>query len=245
VNDVAPLAIEAVDVRKAFDRGTVRGLDGFTLDVATGEYVAITGPSGCGKSTLLHLLAALDKPDSGSLRVHGVDLAALRDLNEYRRTHVGIVFQLHNLLPHLSALENIEIAMLGTGRPHSEQRTRAMDLLASVDLAGRERRRPPELSGGERQRVALARALANRPRLLLADEPTGNLDTASTSEVLAILDRLSLAGRTIAVITHEDDVATHAKRVIRLVDGQIVEDHRQGPVSGPPPRFAFLGDGTR
>lgn len=215
-------AVEAVDVHKAFDRGVVRALDGLTLTVAAGEYVAITGPSGCGKSTLLHLLAALDRPDSGTLRVHGVDLAALADPNRYRREQVGLVFQLHNLLPHLSALANVEIAMFATGRDRHEQRARARELLAAVDLLGFEHRRPPALSGGERQRVALARALANEPKLLLADEPTGSLDPDSVQRVLGVLRDLRERERiTIVVVTHDPAVAGAADRIVHLRDGRV------------------------
>jgi putative ABC transport system ATP-binding protein len=221
------LAIEAIDVHKSFDRGMVRALDGLTLTVPKGEYVAITGPSGCGKSTLLHLLAALDRPDSGSLQVLGVDLAALDDPNRYRREQVGLVFQLHNLLPHLSALDNIEVAMLGTGQSHHQQRARARELLAAVDLGGREHRRPPELSGGERQRVALARALANHPQILLADEPTGSLDSTSVQRVLDLLgDLRDTELITMIVVTHDPMVAAAADRMIHLRDGQVTGDER-------------------
>ena len=192
------------------------------LTVAAGEYVALTGPSGCGKSTFLHLLAALDRPDSGTLRVDGLDLATLDDPNRYRRERVGLVFQLHNLLPHLSALDNVEIAMLGTKKTTQQQRSRAYELLEAVDLAGFEHRRPPELSGGERQRVALARALANHPRLLLADEPTGSLDTHAVHRVLELLARLHEREQlTIVVVTHDPTVAAAADRLIQLEDGRV------------------------
>ena len=223
----SPLAIEAVDVRKTFDRGLVKALDGVNLTVTAGEYVAITGPSGCGKSTFLHLLAALDRPDSGTLRVDGLDLATLDDPNRYRRERVGLVFQLHNLLPHLSALDNVEIAMIGTKQTTQQQRTRAYELLGAVDLTGFEHRRPPELSGGERQRVALARALANHPRLLLADEPTGSLDTHAVHRALDLLARLHEREQlTIVVVTHDSAVAAAADRLIQLEDGRVAEDSK-------------------
>ncbi len=218
-------AVEAIDVHKLFDRRRVRALDGLTLTVSVGEYVAVTGPSGCGKSTLLHLLAALDHPDSGTLRVGGIDLSALRNPDHFRREHVGLVFQLHNLLPHLSVLENVEIAMFGTGRDRHVRRARARELLAAVDLGALEHRRPPELSGGERQRAAIARALANGPRLLLADEPTGSLDAGAVERVLGLLDELRQRdAMTIVVVTHDPSVASAADRVVRLRAGRLDPD---------------------
>ena len=221
------LAVEAVDVRKAFGRGRgeVVALDGLSVTVAAGEFVALTGPSGSGKSTLLHLLAALEPPDSGTLRVDGEDVGALHDASRYRRERVGLVFQLHNLLPHLSALENIEVAMLGTELTHAQQRARARDLLADVGLAGFERRRPPELSGGERQRVAIARALANQPRLLLADEPTGSLDADSVQRVLDLLGELHERTQlTIVLVTHDPVVAAAAQRRIQIERGRVASE---------------------
>ena len=218
------LAIEAIDVHKSYDRDLVHALDGLTLSIAACEYVAITGPSGCGKSTFLQLVAALDRPDEGCLRVFGTDLATLRDPTSYRRNEVGLVFQLHDLLPHLNALDNVEIAMLGTHTPRREQRARAHELLASVDLSGREHRRPPELSGGERQRVAIARALANHPRLLLADEPTGSLDSRSVTRVLDLMGRLRDREEvTVVVVTHDDHVAAAADRIIHMEDGRVAD----------------------
>lgn len=213
-------AIEAVDLCKSF--GRVLALDHLSLSIADGEYVAITGPSGCGKSTFLHLAAALDRPDSGSLRIHGVDVTQMHHADGYRRNKVGLVFQLHNLLPHLRALENVEVAMLGTGRHRAEQQARAHELLRAVDLDGREQRRPPELSGGERQRVAIARALANEPSILLADEPTGSLDSRSVEGVLDLLGHLRDRNTiTIVVVTHDSRVAAAADRVIALEDGRV------------------------
>ena len=215
-------AIEVVDVHKTFDRAVVKALDGLTLTIASGEFVAITGPSGCGKSTLLHLLAALDTPDSGSIHVDGNDLAHLHHADRYRREAIGIVFQLHNLLPQLTALQNVEIPMLGTRRSRHEQRERAQSLLRDTGLAGKERRRPPELSGGERQRVAIARALANEPRVLLADEPTGNLDSGAVDQVLALLRRIRAELHiTIVLVTHDPAVAASADRLIHLRDGRV------------------------
>jgi putative ABC transport system ATP-binding protein len=217
-------SIEAIDVGKAFDRGVVRALDGATFTVRSAEYVTITGPSGSGKSTLLSLIAALDRPDSGTLRVARHDIARLRDADAYRRAQVGLVFQLHNLLPYRDAQQNVEIAMIGTGTKRRDERTRAAELLASVGLEGYDHRRPPEMSGGERQRVAIARALANRPSLLLADEPTGSLDSASVRMVLDLLRRLRDEQHvTIVVVTHDPTVAAAADRVIYLRDGRVEE----------------------
>lgn len=218
-------AIEATDVRKTFDRGVVTALDGISMRVASEEYVAITGPSGCGKSTFMHLLAALDHPDSGTLRVGEVDLAHLPYPNRYRREQVGLVFQMHNLLPHLDALANIGVAMLGTHLGRKERKDRAQEVLELVDLGALGHRRPPQLSGGERQRVAIARALANRPAVLLADEPTGSLDSHAVGRVLELLEELrSQEQVTVVVVTHDDHVARAADRIVHLRDGRVVEE---------------------
>lgn len=215
-------AVEAVGLRKSFDRGVVTALDGLSMRVEHGEYVAITGPSGCGKSTLLHLLAALDRPDGGTLRVNGRDVTHTSHVNRFRRHEVGLVFQMHNLLPHLDALGNIGVAMLGTHTSRTERRARAHELLELVDLAHLGHRRPPQLSGGERQRVAIARALANRPGLLLADEPTGSLDSRAVDLVLAVMEQLrSEADVTIVVVTHDDHVAESADRIVHMRDGRV------------------------
>ena len=216
-------AVRARDVRKHYEEGRIRALNGMDLDVADGEFVAIVGPSGCGKSTLLHLLAALDRPDEGQIVVGGHDLIHERDLDHYRSRHVGMVFQLHNLLPSLTATENVQIPMFGTERSSGERAKRAADLLAAVGLEGRSRSRPAKLSGGERQRVAIARALANDPPLLLADEPTGSLDSEAGARVLDLLDDLRRTrGLTIVLVTHDADVARRADRVVRMLDGSCV-----------------------
>ncbi|HEY8302239.1 MAG TPA: ABC transporter ATP-binding protein [Jatrophihabitans sp.] len=217
-------AIVVRDVHKDFDGGVVRALRGVDLDVLVGEWVAVVGPSGCGKSTLLHLLAALDSPTSGRVRVLDHDLAALDDPARYRRSVVGLVFQLHNLVPHLTAAQNVEIALFGTHRSRGERRRRALELLADVDLAGLERRQPTRLSGGERQRVAIARALANNPPVVLADEPTGSLDTASATRVTGVFERLrdDRPELTIVMVTHDPRVAARADRVIEMCDGIVV-----------------------
>ncbi|MFM7069547.1 MAG: ABC transporter ATP-binding protein [Actinomycetes bacterium] len=210
------------EVRKTFDRGQVVALAGASLDVAPGEFVAITGPSGCGKSTLLHLLAAIDSPDSGEVCVLGRDLRDLGDPDRFRRTEVGLVFQMHHLLPHLDALANVGVAMFGTHVPRRDQRRRAAELLALVGLPGLGHRRPPELSGGERQRVAIARSLANRPSLLLADEPTGSLDEASTTAVVDLLEHVRTAEQvTVVTVTHDPLLLDAADRVVRMQRGRV------------------------
>lgn len=219
-----PDAIIARDVRKTFDNGVVVALDGLSLTVAAGEYVSVTGPSGCGKSTLLHLLAGLDRADSGELVVDGCDLMRLHDANDFRRRRVGLVFQMHNLLPHLDAAANVAVAMLGTHRNRREIARRAEELLDMVGLAGFSHRRPPQMSGGERQRVAIARSLANDPAVLLMDEPTGSLDSHSVDRVLGLIERLREERPvTIVMVTHDLDVAATADRAIYMVDGRVSE----------------------
>jgi ABC-type lipoprotein export system ATPase subunit len=221
-----PRAAAAVVVRGVtrIYPGQVTALAGLDLTVQSGEMVAITGPSGCGKSTLLHLLAAIDTPTSGSVTVGGHDLAHIRDQSGFRRHVVGLVFQFHNLLPQLPAVSNVELPMFGTGRSARRRRTRARELLADVDLGDCESRLPTELSGGERQRVAIARALANDPQILLADEPTGSLDSASTERFMALLSRLGSRGMTIVMVTHDHEVATRAHRVVEMRDGVVSEE---------------------
>jgi len=236
MSDNARSAVELIDVHKHFDDDQVRALDGLSLTVDTGEWVSITGPSGCGKSTMLHLIAALDRPTSGTILVAGHDLAERRNLAAYRRADVGLVFQLHLLLPQLSAAQNVEIAMFGTGRSRAERHRRAWELLADVDLAGRERRTPARLSGGERQRVAIARALANEPSLLLADEPTGSLDEASVNRVLTLLRdlRQRRPQLTIIVVTHDPAVAANADRIVSLRAGHL-DTQKLDVATAPPP----------
>jgi putative ABC transport system ATP-binding protein len=220
--------VPAVQVRgltKIYDDGLIRALSGIDLEIRQGEMVSMTGPSGCGKSTLLHLLAALDAPTSGSIRVEGHDVVALDHPNLYRREVVGLVFQLHNLLPRLSLLGNVEIAMMGSRRPRRERGRHALELLDEVGLGSLAHRHPTQLSGGERQRVAIARAMANDPRVLLADEPTGSLDTASVRSVLSLFRELRAErGTTIVLVTHDPSVAEVADRRIEMLDGSIVSD---------------------
>ncbi len=225
-------ALEVRGVSKTFD-GHIRAVDDVTLTIEHGEFVAMSGPSGCGKSTLLHLVAALDKPTSGTILVDGRPLSE-RHLDAYRRSEVGIVFQLHNLLPHLTARQNVEIAMMGSGLGRRDQQLRATRLLDEVGLLDRERSRPPQLSGGERQLVALARALANRPTLLLADEPTGSLDSTSVDRVLGLLHELrDQHGVTLLMVTHDPVVAARADRIVHMRDGRIESsDARQTLLEG-------------
>jgi putative ABC transport system ATP-binding protein len=219
----API-IETVDLSKDYDHGHVRALRGTNLRVEPGDFVALSGPSGCGKSTLLHLLAALDRPTSGTILIGGRDLTTRRDRNRYRRLEVGLVFQLHNLVPRLTARENVELAMFGTHRRPHARREHASELLAALKLEALADRTPPRLSGGERQRVAIARALANDPKILLADEPTGNLDPASVEVVLGVFDDARDArGTTVVMVTHDPRVAARADRVIHLREGRVVE----------------------
>ena len=225
-----------IDVRGVTRRypGGVTALGGIDMVVETGEMVAITGPSGCGKSTLLHLLAGIDTPSSGSVTVAGNELSRLRDLSAYRRNEVGLVFQFHNLLPQLPAAANVELPMFGTHRSPSERTARALELLAAVDLEECAHRLPTELSGGERQRVAIARALANEPRILLADEPTGSLDSVSTERFLGLLHRLNDDGMTIVMVTHDAEVAAVAHREIAMRDGVVVPGEPASPSPAPP-----------
>jgi putative ABC transport system ATP-binding protein len=239
-----PPVLDVREATKVYGAGdtAVHALRGVSLAVERGDYVAIMGASGSGKSTLMNILGCLDVPTKGRYRLDGTDVGRLdeRRLAIVRNRRIGFIFQSFNLIPRMSALANVELPLAYGGVRKEPRRRRALAALEQVGLADRVDHEPNELSGGQQQRVAVARALVTAPALLLADEPTGNLDTTSTADVLRILDRLSLAGRTIVVITHENDVAAHAKRIIRLVDGQISEDRRQAPVTGHPPRFAFL-----
>ncbi|HVU61679.1 MAG TPA: ABC transporter ATP-binding protein, partial [Mycobacteriales bacterium] len=217
------VVIEAVDLCKHFDGGLVKAVDNLNLSVVQGEMLGITGPSGCGKSTFLHMVASLTPPTSGRLMVDGVDLSEHHQVVPYRRDHIGLVFQLHNLLPHLTACENVEVAMFGAGLSRRARRDRARQLLADVDLAGKENRAPTRLSGGERQRVALARALANDPPILLADEPTGSLDVHAVDRTLELLARLrsDRPELTVLLVTHDSRVGDACDRVVHMADGRI------------------------
>jgi putative ABC transport system ATP-binding protein len=229
--------IEVRRVEKSFEEGRINALRGMDLSVERGEFVAIVGPSGCGKSTLLHLIAALDAPDAGTIRVGDHNLDSGRDLSHYRARHIGMVFQLHNLLPSLTALENVEVPMFELDAGRRERQSRARRLLGLVGLSEREGNRPPELSGGERQRVAIARALANDPPILLADEPTGSLDSEAGESVLDLLEALRRdRGLTIVLVTHDSEVASRADRIVRMRDGRaVVTDRSPSLVPIPAP----------
>ncbi len=218
--------VETRDLIKIYgDAEGVRALDGVTLSIPRGQFVALIGPSGAGKSTLLHMLGALDRPSQGEIIIDGQPLSRVRDLDRFRSRTIGFVFQMHNLIPTLTALENIEVPMAETGLSGRRKRERARELLKTVGLAARGDHLPNMMSGGERQRVAIARSLANQPAILLADEPTGNLDTKTTDEIMDLLAALNREqGMTLILVTHNPQVAGVAERVLTLRDGKIESD---------------------
>ena len=229
--------LELRDIRQTYGTGeaAVHALRGIDLSVTRGDYVAIMGPSGSGKSTLMNLLGCLDIASSGQYLLGGVDVHELDDraLAKVRNQQIGFVFQSFNLIPRMTALANVELPLLYGGVKRSARRELALEALDLVGLADRVDHRPQALSGGQQQRVAIARALVTSPTIVLADEPTGNLDSQSTDDVLDILDSLSQAGRTIVVITHEDNVGEHAARVVSIRDGLLVSDRRNRPLGAP------------
>jgi ABC-type lipoprotein export system ATPase subunit len=223
MNDIA---VATRDLTKIYGAGDeVRALDGVNLTVRAGEFIAIVGPSGSGKSTLLHMLGALDRPTSGEVILDGLPLSKVRDLDRFRSQTIGFVFQMHNLIPTLTALENVEVPMYESRLSGRQRRERARELLGLVGLGNRLGFLPNQMSGGERQRVAIARALANRPAILLGDEPTGNLDSSNTADIMRLLSELNRAqGTTLIVVTHNAQVARAARRAITIRDGRIQRD---------------------
>jgi len=223
--------IDLQDVHKTYQMGSVSvpALRGVSLRVERGEYVAIMGASGSGKTTLMNILGCLDTPTSGIYRLNGLDVRGIDEdtLCDLRNRFIGFVFQSFNLIPRTRAVANVELPLSYGGVPRKLRRNRALEAMRAVGLGDRIDHAPAELSGGQQQRVAVARALVTNPAMILADEPTGNLDTHSGAEVLRLFERLSAAGRTIILITHEEEVAAHARRVIRVRDGQIVDDSRR------------------
>ena len=226
----SPLAASITDLHKDYvlSGETVHALRGVTFDVPVGDYISIMGPSGSGKSTLLNLLGCLDRPTAGSFLLGGDDVAEMDDdqLSETRATRIGFVFQSYNLLPALSVVENIEMPLYYSGQLTAATRERCLELAEMVGLSDRIEHRPNQLSGGQQQRVAIARSLVNDPRFILADEPTGNLDSSTTKEILTLLGRLNKEGRTIIIVTHESDVAENTRRTIVLRDGKILTDEK-------------------
>jgi len=224
--------IDMQQVTKTYESGAlqVQALRGLTFAIARGEYVAIMGPSGSGKSTLMNVLGCLDRATSGTYLLDGIDVSQLDDnqLAEIRLKKLGFVFQGFNLLARTDALRNVTLPLFYAGMPSKERERRALERLTEVGIGERARHKPTELSGGEQQRVAIARALVNDPAVLLADEPTGNLDSKTSAEILALFDRLSAGGRTIIVVTHDEGVASRARRILRMLDGVIISDAPTG-----------------
>jgi putative ABC transport system ATP-binding protein len=222
------IRLEKLSRRYQMGAETIHALREVSLEIERGEYVAIMGPSGSGKSTLMNLIGCLDTPTSGQYELNGVQVGQMDDnqLAEIRNKEIGFIFQTFNLLPRSDALRNVELPLIYAGVSAQERRQVALEALKNVGLGDRIHHKPNELSGGQRQRVSVARALVNRPSLLLADEPTGNLDTRTGTEILALFEELSRKGNTLIVVTHEEDVARHARRILRIRDGLIASDER-------------------
>ena len=221
--------IEVNKVVKRYVTGEIdfTALKGVNLAISKGEFTAIMGPSGSGKSTFMNILGCLDRMDDGKYILNGQDVSNLTDneLARVRNKEIGFVFQAFNLLPRMTILENVELPMVYAGVPHKERRERALAALGKVGLSDRVKHRPNEISGGQKQRVAIARAIVNKPNVIMADEPTGNLDTKSSIEIMKIFEDLNKEGATIIMVTHEQDIALHAKRIVKFRDGEIISDH--------------------
>jgi putative ABC transport system ATP-binding protein len=228
--------IETRDLWKTYVMGSeeIHALRGVNIEIGSGEYVAIMGPSGSGKSTLMNLIGCLDTPTKGSYLLNGKQVSQMNDneLARIRNEEIGFVFQTFNLLPRASALHNVELPLIYAGVASKDRQERAKDALRKVELESRMMHRPNELSGGQRQRVAIARALVNNPSILLADEPTGNLDSKTGVEIMALFDRLHSGGNTIVLVTHESDIAAHAHRVVHIRDGQVEKDVKSPRLTG-------------
>jgi putative ABC transport system ATP-binding protein len=220
--------IEIVDIVKNYQVGSVivRALRSLSVSIDKNEYVAIMGPSGSGKSTLMNLIGCLDTPTSGSYNLNGTDVSKMEDnmLAEIRNKEIGFIFQTFNLLPRYTALENVTLPLIYAGFPRAEREQMAIETLDQVGLGDRMTHKPNELSGGQRQRVAIARALVNKPSIILADEPTGNLDSKTSIDIMGLLDDIHRKGNTVIVVTHEEDIAKHAARIIKLIDGMVATD---------------------
>ena len=225
---MALIRLEKLSRRYQMGAETIHALREVSIKIERGEYVAIMGPSGSGKSTLMNLVGCLDTPTSGTYELNGTQVSEMDDnsLAEIRNKEIGFIFQTFNLLPRSDALRNVELPLIYAGMGSAERRERALTALASVGLADRIHHRPNELSGGQRQRVAVARALVNQPSILLADEPTGNLDSRTGAEILALFEELANRGNTIIVVTHEENVARHSRRILRILDGLVAGDER-------------------
>ncbi len=218
------------NLTKSYEKESIKALDGVNLVIERGDFVSIIGPSGSGKSTLLNMLGGLDKPTSGTVIIDGVDITREKDLSDLRSSKVGFIFQLHNLIPNLNALDNVEIPLIGTGMKEKEMKQRAKKLLEAVGLGDRIKQKPNKLSGGQRQRIAIARALVNNPSIILADEPTGSLDTKTGLKILNLLKSIQEENNvTLIIVTHDPEVAAMANRTIKIRDGRIIEDVINNP----------------